>query len=271
MFLINGLEQNSLPANDRAVQFGDGCFTTARILNGNIHFMPQHLTRLKRACEALFIPFTQWSALETEMRQLAEHQTTGVLKVIISRGAGGRGYSGATCQAPARIVSISPYPAHYAQWREEGITLALSPVRLGRNPLLAGIKHLNRLEQVMIRRYLEQTDADEALVLDSEGWVTECCAANIFWRQGRDVFTPRVDQAGVNGIMRQFCLDRLAVSEYRVIEVNAVAQALHAADEVVVCNALMPLIPVRQWDDKHWSSREMYHYLAPLCEHPISS
>ncbi|WP_257895800.1 aminotransferase class IV, partial [Enterobacter roggenkampii] len=76
------------------------------------------------------------------------------------------------------------YPAHYARWREEGVTLTLSPVRLGRNPMLAGLKHLNRLEQVLIRTHLEQTDADEALVLDSEGRITECCAANLFWRQG---------------------------------------------------------------------------------------
>lgn len=271
MFLINGLEQHSLPASDRAIQFGDGCFTTARVKEGRIHFLPQHLARLKRACDALFIPFNQWSTLEDEMRHLAEHQATGVLKVMISRGVGGRGYSGAACQTPTRILSLSPWPEHYLRWREEGITLSLSPVRLGRNPLLAGIKHLNRLEQVLVRRYLEQTDADEALVLDSDGWVTECCAANIFWRQGSDVFTPRVDQAGVDGIMRQVCLERLASSDFRVVEVNARPDVLKAADEVIVCNALMPILPVRQWDDKIWASREMYHYLAPLCEHPIES
>lgn len=108
------------------------------------------------------------------------------------------------CQAATRILSVSAYPAYYSQWRKQGITLTLSPIPLGRNPYLAGLKHLNRLEQVLIRSHLEQTDADEALVLDSEGWVTECCAANLFWRTGDIVFTPRLDQAGVNGIMRQF-------------------------------------------------------------------
>lgn len=271
MFLINGLEQDSLPASDRAIQFGDGCFTTARIDGGNVHFLHQHLARLEKACDTLFIPFTQWTSLEAEMHQLASKQAKGVLKVIISRGVGGRGYSGTACQSPTRLLSLSPYPAHYSQWREEGITLSLSPVTLGRNPMLAGIKHLNRLEQVLVRRYLEQTDTDEALVLDSEGWLTECCAANIFWRQGRDVFTPFVDQAGVNGIMRQNCMQRLASSGYRVVEVNARPGALNAADEVLVCNALMPVVPVRQWDERVWTSREMYHFLAPLCEHPESS
>ena len=132
--------------------------------------------------------------------------------------------------------------------------------------MLAGLKHLNRLEQVLIRSHLEQTDADEALVLDSDGWLTECCAANLFWRKGMDVFTPRLDHAGVNGIMRQHCIAQLAQSSFRVVEVTAGADALRDADEVLICNALMPLVPVRRWDETCWSSRELYHFLAPLCE-----
>ncbi|VTP66638.1 Aminodeoxychorismate lyase [Leclercia adecarboxylata] len=138
----------------------------------------------------LLIPFVAWAELQREMVELARGNERGVLKVIISRGSGGRGYSAANCLHPVRILSVSGYPAHYDGWRREGITLELSPVQLGRNPHLAGVKHLNRLEQVLIRTHLEQTDADEALVLDSEGFVTECCAANLFWRNGKDVFTP---------------------------------------------------------------------------------
>lgn len=114
---------------------------------------------------------------------------------------------------------------------------------------LAGLKHLNRLEQVLIRSHLEQTDADEALVLDSDGWLTECCAANLFWRQGRDVFTPGLDYAGVNGIMRQRCIAQLAPSTFRVVEVTARPETLREADEVLICNALMPLVPVRRWEE----------------------
>ena len=138
-----------------------------------------HIRRLQTACKTLLIPFTQWDTLRQEMRQLASGKPSGVLKAIISRGSGGRGYSGASCHIPTRIRRFLD-PAQYTRWREEGVTLTLSPVRLGRNPMLAGIKHLNRLEQVLIRTHLEQTAADEALVLDSEGFITECCAANLF-------------------------------------------------------------------------------------------
>ncbi len=185
MFLINGLEQDTLPASDRATQFGDGCFTTARILEGDVCLLDAHLRRLQDACQTLLIPFTQWEILEHEMRQLASGKTSGVLKVIISRGSGGRGYSGAACQHPTRILSVSAYPAHYARWREEGVTLTLSPVRLGRNPMLAGLKHLNRLEQVLIRTHLEQTDADEALVLTAKGSLRN--AVRLIYSGGRAV------------------------------------------------------------------------------------
>ncbi|POP41884.1 aminodeoxychorismate lyase [Superficieibacter electus] len=266
MFLINGCQQNTLAAADRATQFGDGCFTTARIATGRIALLEAHVQRLRAACERLHIPFESWDILTTEMQQLAAAKGEGVLKVVLSRGGGGRGYSPTACLTPTRMLSVSDYPAHFSRWRSEGITLTLSPVRLGRNPHLAGIKHLNRLEQVLIRMHLEQTNADEALVLDSDGWLTECCAANIFWRQRQTVFTPQLENAGVAGIMRQHCLNHLSASPWRVREVQCQEIALAGADEVIICNALMPLVPVRRWNEHVWSSRELYHFLAPLCE-----
>ena len=173
MYLLNGAWANVLPVNDRGVQFGDGCFTTARIVAGQVQFLNAHLTRLQTTCKKLFIPFNDWELLAGEMARLAQPHSDGVLKAIITRGVGGRGYSAAGCVNPSRILSVSPYPGHYHRWRKEGISVSLSPVQLGCNPLLAGLKHLNRLEQVLIRSHLEQTDADEALVLDSEGWLTE--------------------------------------------------------------------------------------------------
>lgn len=268
MFLINGCEQNMLAASDRATQFGDGCFTTACIIDGEIPLFAAHLERLQDACQKLLISFENWSELQNEMKMLAKGHVRGVLKVIISRGSGGRGYSGKNCHSATRILSVSAWPVHYDRWRQDGIMLVLSPVRLGRNPLLAGLKHLNRLEQVLIRSHLEQTDADEALVLDSEGWVTECCAANVFWRKDDVVYTPRLDQAGVNGIMRQFCMRMLAQSPFKIVDVYAREEDVMQADEMVVCNALMPVVPVRACGDRMLSSRLLFDFLAPLCEHP---
>ncbi|MCT4717399.1 aminodeoxychorismate lyase [Enterobacteriaceae bacterium H18W14] len=266
MYLINGQWQTTLPANDRAVQFGDGCFTTAVLKKGKVSFSEQHLRRLRLACEKLQLPFTEWSMLASEMQQLAMNEQRAVLKVIISRGAGGRGYSAANCNQPTRILSVSPFPTFYDDWRKSGISLALSPICMGVNPHLAGIKHLNRLEQVLIRTHLEQTPAQEALVLDSDGWLTECCAANLFWRKGNAVFTPFVDRAGVNGTMRQHVMACLKEAGWRLQEVRERVETLADADELIICNALMPVVPVKQAESWHYSSRELYHFLAPLCE-----
>ena len=266
MFLINGTWQDVLPANDRAIQFGDGCFTTARVVGGKVQKLHAHLERLRQSCERLALTPPDWPLLEQEMTAVAKRAPQAVLKVILTRGAGGRGYSAAGCCQPTRILSLSPFPSFYPQWREQGIELALSPVRLGRNPMLAGVKHLNRLEQVLIRMHLEQTSAHEALVLDSEGWVTECCAANLFWRIGNRVFTPFVDQAGVNGIMRQHILAILRQSPWQVEECRVKPQALKEADELLICNALLPVAPVRQAEGIRYSSRELYEFLAPHCE-----
>lgn len=266
MHLINGQWQSDISISDRAVQFGDGCFTTARIVAGQIRYQQAHLQRLQQACEVLLITQVDWQALEHEMRLLASEATEGVLKIILSRGAGGRGYSARDCDTPTRILSLFPRPTFYDLWREQGITLALSPIRVGQNPMLAGIKHLNRLEQVLIRTQLEQTDAQEALVLDSDGQLVECCAANLFWRKGEQVFTPCVDKSGVNGTMRQHIIASLEKSPWRCEPVAESLETLADADEVIICNALMPLIPVRQAQAWHYNIGALYHYLVPLCE-----
>ena len=199
---INGVAAAMLSASDRSVQFGDGCFTTARVSDGVIVFLAGHIQRLQRAASVLRIEGVDWTALEQDMVLAAGQQKEAVVKAVVTRGQGGRGYSVAGCSAPTRIVSASDYPVHYHAWRQQGVKLALSTVTLSKNPLLAGIKHLNRLEQVMIRMHLDQTDANEALVVDTSGCLVECCAANLFWRKGNQVFTPDLSQSGVDGLMR---------------------------------------------------------------------
>lgn len=263
MVWINGERQDSLQARDRAVQFGDGCFTTARILQGEIVMPEAHVQRLKLGCERLMIANVDWSALQDEMRFAAATRADGVLKVILSRGVGGRGYSVAGCQQPSRMIFLSDYPAHYHPLRRTGVTLALSSIRLGRNPLLAGIKHLNRLEQVLIRTELDQTGADEALVLDTDGSLVECCAANLFWRKGEQVFTPDLRHSGVNGIQRQRVIQRLRELGTAVQEVSQPLETLADADEAIITNALMPILPVQQIEHWHYSSRQLFTLLHP--------
>ncbi|WP_033576263.1 aminodeoxychorismate lyase [Dickeya chrysanthemi] len=266
MWWIDGKAEQQLPVSDRSVQFGDGCFTTARVVEGQIVWLERHIQRLQQGAEKLLLPDVDWSLLCEEMQQAAAGRVEGVVKVIISRGNGGRGYSPAGCQQPVRIVMQAPYPSHYARWRQDGIQLALSPVPLAQNAWLAGIKHLNRLEQVLIRMHLERSGADEALVLDTSGALVECCAANLFWRKGKRVFTPDVALSGVDGVARRHIMALLQVSVFELHVVSASLDVLADADEVLVCNALMPVIPVNQAHTWRYRSRELYDFLSPNCE-----
>ncbi|WP_336755000.1 aminodeoxychorismate lyase [Pantoea sp. USHLN298] len=263
---INGIEQSTLAASDRGLQFGDGCFTTAAVQHGKILLLERHMQRLQESCERLLISGIDWLQLENEMRQAAQQQTQVVLKVILSAGSGGRGYSRKGCGEPTRIVSLAPWPQHYADLQQLGVSLAISPIRLARNPQFAGLKHLNRLEQVMIRTHLDQTDADEALVLDTEGWVVECCAANLFWRQGAEIFTPDLRWAGVDGIMRRCLMAQLAAAGQACRIVQCEPDALLAADEIVICNALMPVLPVRQLESVNFTERTLFKQLYASCK-----
>lgn len=258
---INGEPEESLALRDRAVQFGDGCFTTAHIIDGKVTQLDAHVARLKQGCERLQISVVDWSAMRQEMILAAVDHSDAVLKVIISRGRGGRGYSALGCGQPTRIVIISDYPSHYHHLKETGVRLQLSSVRLGRNPLLAGIKHLNRLEQVLIRTELEQTGADEALVLDTEGMLVECCAANLFWRIGDHVFTPCLTDSGVNGIQRQQVMSLLRTEGITLSEVRKPPEVLIEADEVLITNALMPVLPVCQIDQQFYPARQLYNFI----------
>jgi 4-amino-4-deoxychorismate lyase len=267
MYWINGSQGDLLSASDRGMQFGDGCFTTAAVIDGRIQSLAAHLARLQHASQRLMLPDCQWDILQDEMQNAADGQRRAVLKVILTRGSGGRGYSTQGCHLATRLLTINPYPQHYAQWRQQGIALQLSPVTLGKNPLLAGIKHLNRLEQVLIRHHLDQqTTAQEALVTDSDGVLVECCAANLFWRKGRQVYTPDLSFCGVNGIMRQRILHLLQDSDYQVHVVRESPEVLANADEVLICNSLMPLIPVSKVQDWQYDSTELYDFLCPGCE-----
>ncbi|MGL9769855.1 MAG: aminodeoxychorismate lyase [Sodalis sp. (in: enterobacteria)] len=265
MYWINGIPQAQLLPTDRTIHFGDGFFTTTRVVNGDIPLLAWHLERLKLAAQRLLFSSFDTDALRLEMLTVAEKGGDGVLKALISRGSSDRGYSFKGCGAPVRIVFFSPTPARYSHWRQYGIQLRQSPVRLARNPLLAGIKHNNRLEQVLIHAYLERDDADEALVLDSEGVVVECASANLFWRRGQEVFTPALHYAGVAGVMRRHVISLLPALGYVLTQVAVGPEALATADEVFITNSLLPIVPVKAIDERHYNNRTLYLQLYPLC------
>lgn len=240
--------QTDIAIADRALQYGDGCFTTIAYRNSQLEHFDAHIKRLKKACQVLFIEFEAWHSLIASVHQSLKQPVPAtadcVIKIIISRGQGGRGYSPQGCDNPNFIISQHVMPSHYQQWQSAGIPLTISPIKLAKQPLLAGIKHLNRLEQVLIKQALLATDYLDALVCDTENILIESSIANVFWYENNTWFTPSVNDCGVAGVMRQTLLDVFKTKGVIVKQTQRAITDLAGIEEMFLCNSLMKVVPV---------------------------
>ena len=251
--IVNGLSETQLDITDRATQYGDGCFTTMLVKDGKVEYWDAHLTRLQSTCERLFISSINWGELTLHVSELAKQQTLGVLKVLISRGSGGRGYSPEGANTPVYIVSQHSFPAHYQDWQRKGIELNISSITLAKQPLLAGLKHLNRLEQVLIKHELANDAFQDCLVLDTDDVIVESSVGNVFWYGENAWHTPALNFSGVEGVMRNQVMAYLSANQVPIHQCREGLNSIQSASEVFVCNSLMGIVPVSaiEFSDGH--------------------
>ncbi len=242
--IVNGHQQQHIAIADRALQYGDGCFTTMAFRNARIEFFCDHINRLKLACKTLHINFNKWSELERCVFNVLKTADDCVVKVIITRGEGGRGYSPEGAVNPNFIISLHTIPSHYPSWQTEGIKLTTSSITLACQPLLAGIKHLNRLEQVLVKQALSQTSYDDAIVCDTNQNVIETSAGNLFWYKDNTWYSADLSDSGVEGVMRNRVLTTMQEKGYECQIVKQGISVLFTAQELFVCNSLMLMVPV---------------------------
>jgi len=262
--LINGAFSDALPASDRGLQYGDGLFETIAIIDGKPRQWQAHMARLASGCEALQLPRANEELLRDEALQLTKHTATAVLKIIITRGSGGRGYRFPAETAPTRILSIHPWPDYPATYAQQGIAITLCKTRLGCNPALAGIKHLNRLEQVLARNEWQGDDIQEGLMLDHQGYIIEGTMSNLFMVEDDRLVTADLSQCGVKGVMRETVI-ALAQQHKIPVQIEPInTDRLKAAPACFVTNSLIGLWPVRQLDDINYERSKITQDLIEL-------
>ena len=249
---------SGISVSDRAFAYGDGLFTTARIASGKVENVAAHLERLIHGANTLAID-VDLTGLAQRLEVLASNYSLAVLKVLISAGEGGRGYSRVGCEKGKVVISIHDYPAYYKTWQKHGIRLGIAKTRLGVNPMLAGIKHLNRLEQVMVRQELDARDEDDLLVSNCLGNIVEVSAGNIFWLPKRKAshseetsretwYTPSLTMSGVDGLARQQLIQKFSNSHKYAIEiVEQTTLTANAVDGMLVCNSVLGIAPVNEF------------------------
>lgn len=254
MFLLNGKAAQAIEIADRGLQYGDGFFTTVRVHHGQPQLWPLHWQRLQECAERLgFTDFYSEQRVLRDYQQLlrmyqSEQQPLPadlVMRITITRGAGGRGYTVPKQPGYNLLLALSPMPTQYADWQAKGVTLALSDLTLGDQPMLNGLKTLNRLEQVLLKQQLLERQrhhqVDDLLVLDQRGFIAECTAANIIWSSHGQWFTPALEHGGVRGVMRQAAINTLQITTG-----DYLLRHVLEADQVLICNALMGVMNVQR-------------------------
>jgi len=252
--LINGRPGHWIDVFDRGFQYGDGLFETLLVAEGRPFLWPEHVARLERGCGRLAIPMPDPALLWHEALRLCREKAAGVLKILVTRGTGGRGYRPPAPALATRVLSLHPLPADIETWRRQGIRIRLCRTPLGINPFLAGIKHCNRLEQILARSEWDDPEIQEGLMCDSEGCLVEGTLSNLFWlRQGK-LCTPKIDRCGIAGIVRSWVMEKVGAWGEGVTEVRVSPEALLEAEEVFVTNSVLGIVPVTQWAcrDRHW-------------------
>lgn len=247
---INGSPSSLVHATDRGLSYGDGVFTTLPVQSGAPLFLDRHLQRLQRDAGRIKLPSPQVTQLESEIRAFLKEVQDGIVKIVITRGQGGRGYLPPPDPDPTRILSLFP-PKPEASHTDPGMIATYCTTVLGHSPSLAGVKHLNRLEQVLARSELQGLAVDEGIMRDPDGFVVEGTMSNLFGVQGNQVFTPLLDRCGVQGVMRGLVIDGLrtdwgvAVEERRVT-----AEDLLSFDEVFLTNGVIGIQSLTQLDTR---------------------
>ncbi len=239
---------DAIAADHRGIAYGDGLFETMRVHAGQAPWWTRHWARLAHGAQRLRLRLPDAGFVEAQARELLQGQGVGVLKLIVSRGAGGRGYAPRAAAGPDWQLALhSPPPAPTG-----GIALRWCATRLAHQPLLAGLKHCNRLEQVLARAEwdadeADDRDADEGLVRDQDGFVVCATAANVFALRDGRWRTPLLDRCGVAGVCRGWALDALDAVEMRLSPSD-----IETADAVFLCNAVRGILPVARLGGRRW-------------------
>ena len=244
MFLVNGEWSSVISVTDRSFQYGDGCFTTMLSINGRIVHWAAHMDRMNSCLDVLQIPRPNWEQVEDWLSQANTGREKVGLKLLITRGERGRGYSPSQVGHPNIVISRFEFPIHYQNWAQNGIELGVCQTPLGHNPLLAGHKHNNRLEQILLKSEIERQAKVDGVAFDIDGYVIETSMANIFWCTDNTLCTPLLDRAGISGVIRRKILEWAAQENVAVRTERFGFDALLGADEIFICNSILGVAPV---------------------------
>jgi 4-amino-4-deoxychorismate lyase len=240
---INGRAGATIRIEDRGLNYGDGAFETMRVRRGAVRFLDYHLERLEDACRRLGIKPPDRARLRNEIGRIAARRAEAVLKLIVTRGIGARGYRPSGRERCTRVISLHAL-SRAARAAALPRRMRLCEMRLGINETLAGLKTLNRLESVLARAEWTDTRIWEGLMRDTDDNIVCGTMSNLFMRRGSRLITPKVDRCGIAGVMRRWVLEQAGGLRLAVTEGRLRWEHLAGADEVFMTNAVVGIVPI---------------------------
>ena len=244
--LVNGRSDAIVDPDDRGLTYGDGLFETIPVREGRLCLWNYHMDRLLDGSRRLGLPEPPLTLLKEEARYLVRDIERAVLKIIYTRGSGeNRGYLPPSRPLPTRILSLYESPKQTAGNWHDGVDVTICKNRLSAQPALAGIKHLNRLEQVIARSEWRDQGIAEGLMLDDNGLVTEGTVTNVFAVQSSALVTPALDYCGVEGVMRRLIIELAPELGLRVEYRGLYPEELTDVDELFLTNSIIGVWQVR--------------------------
>jgi 4-amino-4-deoxychorismate lyase len=263
-YLINGGTDDAISPLDRGLHYGDGVFRTFKVVDCLPVNWPIQYQKLVSDCGAIGIVCPSAELLMADIQMLFDLDETAVAKIMVTRGIGERGYAPPAITAPTRIVMKSPMPVYPASHYEHGVALYVCKTPVAHQPVLAGVKHLNRLENVLARAECRDPAFVDGVMLDMLGNVIECTSSNIFVRKGNRLLTPSLVKAGVAGVTRQRVLDIAHYLQLTTETTDIVLDDVLTADEVVICNSLYGVWQVRSLAAQTWPLGKLAAQLREL-------
>lgn len=242
--LINGQAITSLAIDDRAIHYGDGLFETIALKHGVMAFWLEHYQRLVMGCRRLKFPTPEEAVLLQEIDVVKQNADWAVIKIIISRGASERGYRIPKNCKTKRIVQCYPFPQVPQLYYQQGIRACFCKTPVSENAYLAGIKHLNRLDNVLASSEWNDENIAEGLMCNVFGQVIQGTKSNLFCVKENVLFTPALSSAGIQGIMRAQVLLWAQQNNITINIGSITPKELLAQDEIFVCNSILGIWPV---------------------------
>ena len=248
---INGISCQHLSVMDRGLHYGDGLFETIACIDGKLQFWDEHIKRMRSGANRLAIEPSVIDNFKDDVTALLKQHSVNdcVVKLILTRGQSDRGYRSPSPQKPTRITLLSDFPQYPEKYSTQGIKACFCQHPVSKNSRLAGIKHLNRLDNVLARNEWRD-EYQEGIMLDDEGHVIEGTMSNVFAIKNNQLHTPSLNFSGVDGVMRNqiLSMSKELNIETHIIEISK--DELISMDEIFICNSIIGTWPIKSIEEK---------------------